>query len=1067
MKKPLLFAILLAGLPFPGRAQIEKIEFCPPSAASLMKVADFPVNTNNGMPEIRIPLHEVSSGNLRLPLVLDFNLDSYIQPNQLPDAPGAGWSLSSDIQIVRSINGEDDFGTWGYCSNRFIPAGYTDTPVDRDRDYLARFHAYRYDEEPDKFYYRLLDKVGVFYFRRNADGSVTPVSVPADGVRIACIRTDGDPSFVITDTDGTVYRFPGTLCEYEQRSDNGATPILSWKCESIRNASQSDSIRFEYMRIDEYSAVGYTPTGIDVYDDYEGSVVRMRPGLAPCTEVDPRQPVLLDFLYGPEHYPGSADSSESYPVGSLHVPPLYLIAQPKYSYDTSYPLNAAGTSRLHVYHCNQNDSFEYVHPQPQRTAWAKSLHLYCPSRIRFRGGSVRFEYDSLGQGVLQRITVENALQQTVKRIVLGQRYAFDHAGTPAEARYRKYDRRLEKLSIDGETYVFDYAQGHPGGVIADFWGYGEGLGYPSYGMYACFVPQHTITLSLGQAAADGGDRPSVPRINIGAPMPLAAAPSNEAFMSIRYPTGGHVAFFTERHRYRDAEGAEHPVGGMRIARIEYYDAEGDAPVRRKIYRYGTNEDGCGVMKQVPDFDETFGNCFTAQRLHYYCKPEWSTSADYEHIGSERKRSYLPYPVFSGDCGVGSWICYAQVAEYDSEDGSLSGKRVYTYDVSGLHDKVQMSEPRAAFPLDAHMWDVGMLDSVVDYEYIASGRFRPVRSVSYTYRAYSEPETIYKGRIWPAELAVPIGAGDASDSAADMAVFHERYSSFVHNYVGMRVGCMQTTSQTERIFGDDGSVRTCRTEYFYDNASCYYRPTRVRFEEWDGDATLRYRLFAPDYADGGMADTLSVMRRANIVDKPVEEFVVRDGAVVAASLYAYDSDGDIVRSYRLKEPGMPVARFRASNQSAAGTFAAPPTAFDPDYSVYEPQAALRYDAAKRPVELREAGQPPVCCVWAYDRCHPVAEVRNAAWTEVEPFVGGLATYPDADGLQSLFGRMRAAMPAALVSGYVYRMLVGIAATFDPSGRAAYYEYDDGNRLSVVRDEDGNPRRRFEYQVKHKE
>ena len=129
--------------------------------------------------------------------------------------------------------------------------------------------------------------------------------------------------------------------------------------------------------------------------------------------------------------------------------------------------------------------------------------------------------------------------------------------------------------------------------------------------------------------------------------------------------------------------------------------------------------------------------------------------------------------------------------------------------------------------------------------------------------------------------------------------------------------------------------------------------------------------------------------------------------------------------------------------------------------------MRYDTAKRPVELREAGRPPVCYVWAYDRCHTVAEVRNAAWSEVEPFAEGLGTYPDEEDLQSLFGQMRSAMPEALISGYVYRMLVGIAAAIDPSGRAAYYEYDDGNRLSAVRDEDGHLRRRFEYQVKHKE
>lgn len=1068
MNKPVLFALLFSILPVFCRAQVEKIEFVPPSAASLMKVADFPVNTNNGMPEIRIPLHEVSSGNLKLPLVLDFNIDSYFQPNQLPDSPGAGWSLSSDIQIARSINGEDDFGTMGYCSNDYIPAGYEDTPVDRDKDYLMRFYLYKFDEEPDKFYYRLLGKVGIFYFRRNTDGTATPVTIPANGVRIECVRTSGAPSFVVTDTDGTVYRFPDTLCEYEERSDGSNAPIQSWKCASIRNASQTDSIRFEYRSIDKYSVAGYTPTGIDVYDDYDGSPVHVRP-YAYHVDYDHKQPVLLDFLYNPENYPGSTTTLESYPLGSLCAPPLYMIAHPKYSYNTVGRLSLSGSSRLFVYHGTQSDSFEYVHPQPQNTALLKKLYLHFPTAIRFRGGCVRFEYDERGPGVLQRIAVENSMGHTVKQIDFGQRYAFEYDSLQFEKEYRQYDRRLETLSVNGETYAFGYAHGHLGGVDVDFWGYSDNLSYPSLSGVdmQCFVPRHNIAISLGASALEIEDsRSPVRRLTIGSPLPDASAPSAEAFISIRYPTGGRVRFFTERHRYRDTAGAVHPAGGMRIARIDYYDAEGDTPVRRKIYRYGNDEDGCGIIKQDLNFNDTLGNCFTTQRLKYYYKADMNDG--FGIIGSERKRTYLPYPIFSGDCGVGNWVCYSQVAEYDSEDGSVSGKRVYHYDVSALQYKLKMSEPRVAFPLEAHLWDIGMLDSVVDYKYIAPGEFRPVRNVSYTYREHCDPKKIYKGRVWLAELAVLADDEYTFNSNTTMEALHSKYSTFIYNYLGMPVGCMQTTSRTERIFEDDGSVRTLKTEYFYDNANCCYRPTRIRTEGWNGETTVRHTLYASDYntADG-IADTLSVMQRGNVMDKPVEEFVVRNGSVIEASLFGYDTDGDIIRSYRLKEPGMPVSRFRASNQPAAGTFSAASTTFNPDYSAYEPRTCVLYDAQKRPVELHETGQPPVCYVWAYDRCHPVAEVRNAVWSEVEPFASGLGAYPDDASLQSLFGQMRSAMPSAMVSGYIYRMLIGIAAAVDPSGRTTYYEYGDDNRLSGIRDEDGSLRRCFEYQVKHKE
>ena len=118
MKKIILFLLCLSGT-VSVMAQITKIEFTPPSSASLMKETDYPVNSSNGVPEIKIPLQSMFSGDLVMNLSLDFNIDSYIQPNQLPDSPGAGWSLNSDIQISRQIRGEDDFGTYGYLKNQY------------------------------------------------------------------------------------------------------------------------------------------------------------------------------------------------------------------------------------------------------------------------------------------------------------------------------------------------------------------------------------------------------------------------------------------------------------------------------------------------------------------------------------------------------------------------------------------------------------------------------------------------------------------------------------------------------------------------------------------------------------------------------------------------------------------------------------------------------------------------------------------------------------------------------------------------------------------------------------
>ena len=156
-----------------------------------------------------------------------------------------------------------------------------------------------------------------------------------------------------------------------------------------------------------------------------------------------------------------------------------------------------------------------------------------------------------------------------------------------------------------------------------------------------------------------------------------------------------------------------------------------------------------------------------------------------------------------------------------------------------------------------------------------------------------------------------------------------------------------------------------------------------------------------------------MSLKNVIDKPVEEFVVRNGKIVSADLYLYDTDGDIVRSYRLREPEMPAAQFRASNQPSAGTFTAAMTAFNPGYADYSLRAEVDYNAAKRPVEIREKGQKPLCYVWAYDNCHPVAEVQNACAQQIAPLAQSLAEYPSREELLRFFGQLRNALPEAMV------------------------------------------------------
>lgn len=535
-------------------------------------------------------------------------------------------------------------------------------------------------------------------------------------------------------------------------------------------------------------------------------------------------------------------------------------------------------------------------------------------------------------------------------------------------------------------------------------------------------------------------------------------------MSMTYPTGGRVRFFTERHRYKDQEGVIRPAGGMRIARIDWYDSKSDNPVRQKFYRYGKSEDGCGLLKEPLDFTEESGNCLTEQRLKYYHIPAPSLPTQYAMFGSERKRSYLPNPTISAECGSGHWLLYPEVAEYDTEDGSVNGKTVYHYDTKSVNGKIYRPAISVAYPLEEHYWDVGALDSVVFYRYNSEGSYSPVRAITYEYNEYQEPERIYQGRIWPSALAVPVGFGGADDVYFDETIFHRTYSEFIHNCNSMAVGCMQLISSTERIYENDGSIRTMTTRHDYENEDTYFRPTSTTTTDWSGETTTRYNLYASDYREELTNTTYAHVSR-NIISIPYEQVTVHEGAVVSAVLNIYDSEGYMVKSYSLGKREMDAADFRMSNRSGNGFPSDSTGTFNPDYSCYRLDAEAEYGPSKRLKTMKVTGECPVCYLWGYNDIYPVARIENATWEQVGSIDTQIQTYPSDAALHEMFTHLRDSLPEAMTTGYTYRMLLGINSITDPSGRTVFYEYDSNGRLTSIKNEEGQLINSYEYTLKN--
>src|SRR4051812_5001552 len=75
-----------------------------PNSAGLGKYLDYPVTLSTGTPNISIPLYTVKSGNITIPIVLQYHA-SGIRVNESASWVGMGWSLEAGGVINKRVNG--------------------------------------------------------------------------------------------------------------------------------------------------------------------------------------------------------------------------------------------------------------------------------------------------------------------------------------------------------------------------------------------------------------------------------------------------------------------------------------------------------------------------------------------------------------------------------------------------------------------------------------------------------------------------------------------------------------------------------------------------------------------------------------------------------------------------------------------------------------------------------------------------------------------------------------------------------------------------------------------------
>ena len=237
-----------------------------PNVAALGKYGDYEVDRFNGVPDISIPIFEVKSGSLSVPITLSYHA-SGVRPTDIASWVGMGWSLSAGGQVARNVQGKPD-ETY-YSSNALKTNPAVCGPAGTGTFYYLQYAATGVtDTEPDIFSYSFPGKNGKFIVPYGS----TPLLFPYAPVVLNA--PSGFPKFEITDEQGVLYRFGqngvGTVTAADlTTSTNGGNPsfsaITAWHLMDMIAPNSDDKISFSYQSLGSSTThdISYVYTVLD------------------------------------------------------------------------------------------------------------------------------------------------------------------------------------------------------------------------------------------------------------------------------------------------------------------------------------------------------------------------------------------------------------------------------------------------------------------------------------------------------------------------------------------------------------------------------------------------------------------------------------------------------------------------------------------------------------------------------------------------------------------------------------------------------------------------------------
>ena len=762
MKKaiPIITALLaLASVPLHAQLpELERPDVIPPSpeASKLAAYISYPVNLSNGLVQTSIPLYEIVDGDIRIPITLSYHA-SGLKPNMRSSHwLGDGWSLTTGPTLSRTINGVAD--EINYNAQIALSDSLT-------YEQLNAIYTQAVDVALDEFHYSLPGGGGRMYLRRMTDGSITPVTIPRDNIKVKPLGGKSMPVFRITDGDGMTYTFGGSENRYHDRVTHkfGISALevpTSWKIREIRSATTGRSVTFDYTANIMEIFCGRYADALVMIDNFISASSDQAACTIPLVNVSTYQS-FDNKIY---QYDSDSGCLVEADMGVVKFPDGYTFPMP---------------SKVEVTQYNS-----YVR------------------RIDFSGGHVLFNLSpDINEG-LRSMEVYDLSGNLVKRVMFNQTYT----GTT-------FSLRLDSVSIESpdgeesETYSFAYNGVSPPRDTRsiDKWGYYNGR------ENSTLVPtvttdvmvnnypytDQTVTLTI-----PGGDR-----------SPDETAMQAGILTSVTYPTGGRTEFSYEAHRYIDDYGASHMAGGLRIRQIRDVESDGNVLYRNFRYStYATHIDGGGVLSVIPASSSYPTDTNEIYYRETACAGYGGTlmSPVPTLMTTYKERVWTDNSMVGLVSSDGSSVSYPYVFESRSSDAAgtqTTGETVHSFDVSTSRP---LKRPGTSLVHDNRKeWAYGAKTSETAYGLDSDGSLREARRTSYGHTTEldygTDTTSLRLRRVYKA----------ARVYGADESSVPEQYREILCQTTTLTQGRKLLASVTEKATETNGTL-TKTTLYAYDS-----------------------------------------------------------------------------------------------------------------------------------------------------------------------------------------------------------------------------------------------------------